>query len=59
MKQDDSGRCPQGPRDREVAGQRRHLAHKRPAKQIFDIFEGTEQIPQLVISRAITGLRVE
>src|SRR6476469_463101 len=30
----------------------------RDAK-IFDIFEGTEQIQQLVISRAITGLRVE
>jgi alkylation response protein AidB-like acyl-CoA dehydrogenase len=27
--------------------------------KIFDIFEGTEQIQQLVISRAITGLRVE
>ena len=25
----------------------------------FDIFEGTEQIQQLVISRAITGLRIE
>src|SRR3954451_18850871 len=30
----------------------------RDAK-IFDIFEGTEQIQQLVISRAITALRVE
>lgn len=30
----------------------------RDAK-IYDIFEGTEQIQQLVISRAITGLRVE
>jgi len=27
--------------------------------KIYDIFEGTEQIQQLVISRAITGLRVE
>jgi hypothetical protein len=25
----------------------------------FDIFEGAEQIQQLVISRAISGLRVE
>jgi hypothetical protein len=25
----------------------------------FDIFEGTEQIQQLVISRAISGLRIE
>ena len=30
----------------------------RDAK-IYDIFEGTEQIQQLVISRAITGLRIE
>ncbi len=26
---------------------------------IMDIFEGTEQIQQLVISRAISGMRVE
>jgi len=26
---------------------------------IYDIFEGTEQIQQLVISRAISGLRIE
>jgi hypothetical protein len=25
----------------------------------YDIFEGTEQIQQLVISRAISGLRIE
>jgi hypothetical protein len=25
----------------------------------FDIFEGTEQIQELVISRAISGLRIE
>jgi len=25
----------------------------------FDIFEGTEQIQQLVIGRAISGLRIE
>ena len=30
----------------------------RDAK-IFDIFEGTEQIQQLVIARAISGIRVE
>lgn len=30
----------------------------RDAK-IYDIFEGTEQIQQLVISRALTGLRIE
>jgi len=27
--------------------------------QIHDIFEGTEQIQQLVISRAISGMRIE
>jgi hypothetical protein len=27
--------------------------------QIHDIFEGTQQIQQLVISRAISGLRTE
>ncbi len=27
--------------------------------QTMDIFEGTEQIQQLVISRAISGMRIE
>jgi len=27
--------------------------------EIMDIFEGTEQIQELVISRAISGLRIE
>jgi hypothetical protein len=27
--------------------------------QTHDVFEGTEQIQQLVISRAISGLRIE
>jgi acyl-CoA dehydrogenase len=39
---------------REYPVERMH----RDAK-IFDIFEGTEQIQQLVIARAITGLRIE
>ena len=39
---------------REYAVERMH----RDAK-IFDIYEGTEQIQQLVISRAISGLRIE
>jgi hypothetical protein len=30
-----------------------------PFGQIYDIFEGTEQIQELVISRAISGLRIE
>jgi hypothetical protein len=28
-------------------------------RHTYDIFEGTEQIQQLVISRAISGMRVE
>ena len=28
-------------------------------QQTYDIFEGTEQVQQLVISRAISGLRIE
>jgi len=28
-------------------------------RDTYDIFEGTEQIQQLVISRAISGMRVE
>jgi hypothetical protein len=28
-------------------------------REIYDLFEGTEQIQQLVISRAISGLRTE
>jgi hypothetical protein len=31
----------------------------RPDRETMDIFEGTEQIQQLVISRAISGLRIE
>ncbi|MCU1380507.1 MAG: hypothetical protein JWN29_3490 [Acidimicrobiales bacterium] len=30
-----------------------------PHPKTFDIFEGTEQIQELVISRAISGLRIE
>ena len=43
----------------ESAGQRHILIPGGSSRQSFDIFEGTEQIQQLVISRAITGLRVE
>jgi hypothetical protein len=35
---------------------RRSAEHQR---WTMDIFEGTEQIQQLVISRAISGLRIE
>ena len=44
---------------RESAGQQHNPACVERVGQSFDIFEGTEQIQQLVISRAITGLRVE
>jgi hypothetical protein len=38
----------------------RHVpAHDGRARQIMDIFEGTEQIQQLVIARAVSGLRIE
>jgi hypothetical protein len=43
----------------EIAAHRHIPAFAGPVEQTFDIFEGTEQIQQLVISRAITGLRVE
>jgi alkylation response protein AidB-like acyl-CoA dehydrogenase len=28
-------------------------------REIYDIFEGTEQIQQLVIARAISGMRIQ
>jgi len=28
-------------------------------KDFYDIFEGTEQIQQLVIARALSGMRIE
>jgi alkylation response protein AidB-like acyl-CoA dehydrogenase len=31
---------------------------QRRLREIYDIFEGTEQIQQLVIARAISGLRI-
>jgi hypothetical protein len=38
----------------------RDLLHgQRRPREIYDIFEGTEQIQQLVIARAISGLRIE
>jgi acyl-CoA dehydrogenase len=35
------------------------LHRHRRRREIYDIFEGTEQIQQLVIARAISGLRIE
>jgi hypothetical protein len=35
------------------------LDWQRRLREIYDIFEGTEQIQQLVIARAISGLRIE
>jgi hypothetical protein len=40
----------------QVGDRRRTAEHPRAT---FDIFEGTEQIQQLVIARAISGLRIE
>jgi len=33
--------------------------HSCRPPSIYDIFEGTEQIQQLVIARAISGMRIE
>ena len=30
-----------------------------PIRETMDVFEGTEQIQQLVIARAISGIRIE
>jgi hypothetical protein len=38
-------------------GERRRTAE--PPRATYDIFEGTEQIQQLVVARAISGLRIE
>jgi hypothetical protein len=47
----------------DSAGQKRPFqGPEGPAghlREIYDIFEGTEQIEQLVIARAISGLRIE
>jgi alkylation response protein AidB-like acyl-CoA dehydrogenase len=42
-----------------AAGQRQCLALDVRHVEIMDIFEGTEQIQELVISRAISGMRIE
>jgi hypothetical protein len=39
--------------------QRGRSAAAEDRSAIYDIFEGTEQIQQLVIARAISGLRIE
>ena len=35
------------------------LNYPNTGRATYDIFEGTEQIQQLVISRAISGMRIE
>ncbi len=45
--------------NRKPAGQTGCVVLPGPFGQIYDIFEGTEQIQELVISRAISGLRIE
>ena len=60
-----TGRTGQHPSDRRfakplVSGTQQHGAALRNLGRVnHDIFEGTEQIQQLVISRAISGLRIE
>jgi hypothetical protein len=56
------GPVPVGPVERSVllSGPRRHaLTRAERGSGTYDIFEGTEQIQQLVIARAISGLRIE
>jgi len=43
----------------QTAGQRHYLVWAGFRRKLMDIFEGTEQIQELVISRAISGLRIE
>jgi len=45
--------------ERENPGQRTAVYPGGPHTWTYDIFEGTEQIQQLVIARAISGLRIE
>jgi hypothetical protein len=44
-------------------GHERHVADLPDSvarhRESYDIFEGTEQIQQLVIARAISGMRIE
>jgi hypothetical protein len=35
------------------------VVRREPSSESYDIFEGTEQIQQLVIARAISGMRIE
>ena len=58
----DTGRyrlTPAGPATEQTAGQRHRTVLYGYIPRNYDIFEGTEQIQQLVIARAITGLRIE
>ena len=43
----------------QTAGQQHSSARAGLRGKPMDIFEGTEQIQELVISRAISGLRIE
>jgi alkylation response protein AidB-like acyl-CoA dehydrogenase len=43
---------------RNPYGTRLDGRHRHPRRS-YDIFEGTEQIQQLVVARAISGLRIE
>ncbi|MFT7600427.1 MAG: hypothetical protein ACI8TP_003369 [Acidimicrobiales bacterium] len=42
-----------------LPGRRHGTSLAGQSERTFDIFEGTEQIQQLVISRAISGVRIQ
>ncbi len=48
-----------GPMSQECPAQRHCTSLARHPGKPHDIFEGTEQIQQLVVSRAISGMRIE
>jgi len=48
-----------GPPSQVIGGKQRQRLPADGPDETHDIFEGTEQIQQLVISRAISGLRIE
>jgi hypothetical protein len=53
------GPAPHGLPPGQLAGQRYKAVLHGYTTRTMDIFEGTEQIQQLVIARAISGIRIE
>jgi hypothetical protein len=52
-------RTPPGTKAQVRAHAKDRATRRRRASESYDIFEGTEQIQQLVIARAISGLRIQ